>query len=394
MPVETQRRRPEEPVDGAEGAAFETPGEMPKTVPSDPVGAVTNGPDRVVAPDKSDGEPRVMQQTDRKGPTLAATSAAAPPLRSQRTVKSSIDCVGIGLHSGARATLTLRPAPVDHGIVFFRTDLAEADRAIPATFDRVVDTRLCTVLGNDRGATVGTVEHLMAALAGSGITNVAVDIDGPEVPIMDGSSAEFLFLIDCAGTADQDAPMRAIEILKPVTVETDSGSARLEPADGIEIAFSIDFDASVIGRQEGSLTLLNGAFRSTVSRARTFGFLHEVEKLRSIGLARGGSLENAIVVDRDRDIVLNPEGLRYDDEFVRHKVLDAVGDLALAGAPIVGRYVGRRAGHAITNELLRALFAQPDAWRYTTIREPAPGAHGGWHAGAMADEPARLNRIA
>lgn len=332
-----------------------------------------------------------MQQPDRKALSLAASSPASSTVRHQRTLKDAIDCVGIGLHSGAKATLTLQPAPIDHGIVFRRTDLPVPARDIPARHDHVVDTRLCTMIGNAHGARVGTVEHLMAALAGSGITNLLVEIDGPEVPIMDGSSAEFLFLIDCAGISVQDAPVRAIEILAPVSVETDLGFARLEPATRSEIAFSIDFDAP-IGRQAGRLTLINGAFRATVGRARTFGFMHEVEKLRAMGLARGGSLDNAIVVDRDRDEILNPEGLRYTDEFVRHKVLDAVGDLAMAGAPILGRYIGHRAGHAMTNDLLHALFARPEAWRWSTIEEGA-GDHGGWHPQPVT-VPESLNRIA
>lgn len=311
--------------------------------------------------------------------------------RLQATLATPIDCRGVGLHSGAPVHMTLSPAPIDHGITFERTDLPTGTGLIPARFDRVTDTRLCTLLSNEHGATVGTVEHLMAALAGTGINNLSITLDGPEVPIMDGSSAEFLFLIDCAGIETQNAPISAIEILKPVEVSKGDAVARLEPSDRFRIDFEIDFPCTVIGNQSGRLDLVNGAFRSHIAEARTFGYVQEVDMMRKMGLARGGSLENAIVVDAEAGSVLNPEGLRFDDEFVRHKTLDAVGDLALAGAPILGAYYGYKAGHGLTNELLRALFQTPGAWRWTNLAATSKGAHGGWTQGPVrADDLAQI----
>ncbi|NQW12031.1 MAG: UDP-3-O-acyl-N-acetylglucosamine deacetylase [Alphaproteobacteria bacterium] len=278
----------------------------------------------------------------------------------QRTLKAPIPCRGVGLHSGALVAMTLVPAPADHGIVFHRTDVTDRDPIIPARFDRVVDTRLCTMIGNDDGVTVGTVEHLMAALAGCGIDNALITLDGPEVPIMDGSSEPFVFLVDCAGTVALDAPRHAIEIRKPITVEAGSRRVTLSPARRYEINFTIDFDNPVIQRSELDVHLVNGTFKHELASARTFGFLEEVEMLRGMGLARGGSLENAIVLDGDK--VLNEEGLRFEDEFVRHKVLDCIGDLYLAGAPLIGRVSAVKAGHQLNNAVLHALFADPSAY--------------------------------
>lgn len=276
----------------------------------------------------------------------------------QQTLKASIGCVGVGLHSGQRVRLTFRSAPVDHGIVFRRTDLGID---IPARFDRVVDTRLCTVIEQD-GARVGTVEHVMAALAGCGIDNAVVELDGPEPPVHDGSAAEFMFLLDCAGIVAQDAPRRAIEIRRPVRVSDGDAFAELRPGSlGFDMAMSIDFSAPAIGRQALSLRLSPECFRHELARARTFTLAEEIDQLRAAGLAQGGSLDNAVVVDQAR--VLNPAGLRAPDEFVRHKLLDAVGDLALAGAQLRGRFIGHRSGHALNNRLLRALFADRTAWR-------------------------------
>ena len=276
----------------------------------------------------------------------------------QRTLKAPISCVGTGLHSGKRVSMTLRPAPADHGIVFRRTDLR---RDIPARFDSVVDTRLSTVLG-DGGARVATVEHVMAALAGCGIDNAVIELDGAEPPILDGSAAPFVFLLDCAGSVEQDEPRSAIEIRRTVRVTDGDAFAELRPGTaGLEMALSIDFAAAAIGRQALSLHLNTNTFRQELSRARTFTLAEEIDQLRAAGLAQGGSLDNAVVVDQAR--VLNPGGLRMPDEFARHKLMDAVGDLALAGAPLIGRFVAHRSGHTLNNRLLRALFADRSAWR-------------------------------
>jgi UDP-3-O-[3-hydroxymyristoyl] N-acetylglucosamine deacetylase len=293
------------------------------------------------------------------------------PAHWQRTLKAPISCVGIGLHSGRRVNLTLNPAAPGHGVVFRRTDLG---RDIPARFDTVVDTRLATVLGDPRwgSARVATVEHLMAALSALGIDNVLVAVDGPELPALDGSSAPYVFLLECAGIVEQAAPRSQIEIRRVVRVSEGEAFAELRPPvpgrDGLELAVSIEFAAAAIGRQALSLRLTADSFRSELARARTFTLAEEVAQLHAAGLAQGGSLENAVVVDQAR--ILNPGGLRMQDEFARHKTLDAVGDLALAGAPLCGRYVAHRSGHALNNRLLRALFADAAAWRETTAAVP------------------------
>jgi UDP-3-O-[3-hydroxymyristoyl] N-acetylglucosamine deacetylase len=286
----------------------------------------------------------------------------------QHTLKSRIDCVGVGLHSGAKVAMSLLPAPVDTGIVFRRTDVG-AD--IPARHDLVSETRLCTQLSHPEqpGVHVRTVEHVMAALAGTGIDNVVVAVDGPELPILDGSAGPIVFLIDCAGRVAQAAPRQAIEVLKTVQVSHDGASAELRPGGPtLDLALTIDFPSAAIGRQALSLSLTEQGFRASLATARTFTWVQEIEAMQQAGLARGGSLKNAIVVDGER--VLNPEGLRAPNEFVRHKMLDAVGDLALAGAPIHGRFVAHRTGHALNNRLLRALFADESAWRMVSL-EPA-----------------------
>lgn len=288
----------------------------------------------------------------------------------QRTLKTAIGCTGIGLHSGAKVSMMLHPAEADFGIQFKRTDIAGRGAIVPALWSNVGDTRMNTCLTNEDGVIVGTVEHLMSALAGSGIDNCLIEISGPEVPVMDGSAAPFLFLIECAGTVEQDAPRRAIRVLKRVTVTDGEKVASLAPANGFSLRFEIDFASQAIARQEFTVALSRGSFKSEISRARTFGFEQEVAMLRAHGLARGGSLDNAVVIDSTGTKVLNDDGLRYGDEFVRHKILDAVGDLSLAGAPILGAFHGVRSGHALNNQLLRALFADQTAWAYTTI---APG---------------------
>jgi len=261
----------------------------------------------------------------------------------------------------------LCPAPAGSGIVFRRTDLGVD---IPALYTNVVDSRLCTVLATAERpeARVGTVEHLMAALAGCGVTDATVEIDGPEVPVLDGSAAPWVFLLDCAGRVALDAAPHAVEVLRPVRVEEGAAFAELRPGtDGFDLALSIAFDAPAIGRQSLTLRLGEETFRRELSRARTFAQAHEIAGLRAAGLARGGSLDNAVVVDGAK--VLNPAGLRAPDEFVRHKLLDAVGDLALAGAALRARFVGHRSGHALNNRLLRALFADGANWR--RVEEPA-----------------------
>jgi UDP-3-O-[3-hydroxymyristoyl] N-acetylglucosamine deacetylase len=300
-------------------------------------------------------------------PSRATVAAGKTPSEAalQSTLKTSIDCVGIGLHSGRRVQMALRPAAANHGIVFRRTDLG---RDIPARFDRVADTRLATVLADpaDPSIRVGTVEHVMAALSGCGIDNVLIEVDGPEVPVLDGSAAHLVFLIDCAGIVTQEAPRRTIEVRRPVRVSDRNAFAELRPArsgrDGLHLAMSIVFAASAIGRQELSVQLTPESFRRELSRARTFALAEDIDRLRAAGMAQGGSLDNAVVVDAAR--VLNPGGLRMEDEFVRHKLLDAVGDLALAGAPLHGSFTAHRSGHGLNNRLLHALLDDASAWRW------------------------------
>jgi UDP-3-O-[3-hydroxymyristoyl] N-acetylglucosamine deacetylase len=277
----------------------------------------------------------------------------------QRTLSRPASCMGIALHSGKKISLAINPAPAGTGIQFRRTDLA-GSQPIAARWDNVVDTTMCTTLG-EGDVRIATVEHLMAALAGCHVDNAIIEVDGPELPVMDGSAHPFVFLIECAGVIEQDASRPVLEILKPVKVSAGGSTAELSPADIFSVSFEIDFDQSAVLRQEISVNLVNGTFKNEIARARTFGFANEVEQLRAAGLALGGSLDNAVVVDGET--VLNEGGLRYSDEFVRHKVLDAVGDLYLAGAPIKGHYKGVRAGHTLTNQLLRTLFAEPGAWR-------------------------------
>lgn len=288
----------------------------------------------------------------------------------QHSLKTAISCRGVGVHSGHAVNMVLRPAPAHHGIVFVRTDmigpLSRTEATIPARWDLVADTRLCTVLRNQHGASIGTVEHVMAALRGCGIDNAIIEIDGPEVPIMDGSADPFVFLIECAGMLAQDGFRRAIRILKSIQVGDEGRYARLDPSDTPEFAFTVDFSQRPALNQHQSFVAGGNRFKDDIARARTFGFLEEVEQLRMAGLARGGSLDNAIVIDGEN--IINPEGYRYSDELARHKILDAVGDLYLAGAVIEGAYTGFRAGHALNNQLLHAMFAQPDAWTW----RPAP----------------------
>lgn len=279
----------------------------------------------------------------------------------QTTLRRPVRIQGIGLHSGADSTLCIRPAPAFHGIWFRRSDLTGSDTMIPASWDAVSDTMLNTRISNASGVTLSTIEHLMAALQGTGISNALIEVDGPEVPIMDGSAAPFVRQILAAGITEQAEHRSVLRILKRVELIEDAARASLEPADQFEVDFHIDFPGTAIGRQAKSLAVVNGAFVDHLMDSRTFVRSGDVELLRKNGLALGGSLANAVVVDGST--VQNPEGFRHPDEAVRHKMLDAVGDLALAGAPIIGKYTGIRAGHGVTNRLLRKLFATPDAFR-------------------------------
>lgn len=287
----------------------------------------------------------------------------------QKTLKRPALLTGVGLHSGAPVSVRIVPAAPNSGIVFKRVDIAQGDNEIPALWDRVVDTRLCTAIGNAAGARVATIEHLMAALRGCHIDNARVEIDGPETPVMDGSSAPFVEALLRAGVRDQLVPRRFLRIRRPVAVEDGDKCARLLPGAIPVFRGTIDFSHAAIGRQSCEMALVNGNFAHDLAEARTFGFLHEVEWMRANGLGRGGSMENAIVVGPEG--ILNPEGLRSPDEFIRHKLLDAVGDLYLAGMPILGEYEGVRAGHALNNALLHQLFANADAWDVITEQDPA-----------------------
>lgn len=282
----------------------------------------------------------------------------------RRTLKSAITAVGRGLHSGVDVTLKLVPAAPGAGVQFHRTDL---DIRIPAKFDFVTDTRLCTVVSSGE-ARVGTIEHLMAALSAARIDDLVIEIDAPELPVFDGSAAPFLFLIESAGIAEHGGARQSIEILRPVRAEHNGAFAELRPhnpgGSGFELSLAIEFPAQAIGAQAIHFSLNAENFSRELASARTFTMAGEIEALRKAGLAKGGSLANAIVVDGAK--IMNPEGLRWNDEFVRHKLLDVIGDLALSGAPICGRFVGSRTGHALNNQLLRALFADAANYRMTS----------------------------
>ena len=286
----------------------------------------------------------------------------------QRTLKTIISTTGVGLHTGHKVKLVLRPAAPDTGVVFHRVDLPDSP-AIPARALDVTDTRLATCLG-DGEAKVWTVEHLMSALAGLGIDNVHVDLDGPELPIMDGSAGPFVFLIQSAGIEEQPAPKRFIRVRHAVEVSHGDKVARLEPYDGFKVTLSIDFRHPVFERSGNVATIdfAEDSYVNEVSRARTFGFMQDVEAMRAQGLALGGTLDNAVVMDEFR--VLNPDGLRYADEFVKHKILDCVGDLYLAGHPLIGAFRGHKTGHALNNQLLRALFADASSWELVSFEQP------------------------
>jgi UDP-3-O-[3-hydroxymyristoyl] N-acetylglucosamine deacetylase len=294
----------------------------------------------------------------------------------QRTLKNVIRATGVGLHSGDKVFLTLRPAPVDTGIVFRRTDLAPVVE-MPARADLVTETTLCTGLTYGVGK-VMTVEHLLSAMAGLGIDNCIVELSAPEVPIMDGSAGPFVFLLQSAGIAEQDAPKRFIRIKHPVEVREGDKVARFEPFEGFRLGFTVVFDHPAIpaSQSRAEVQFSTENYIREVSRARTFGFMRDLEYMRERNLGLGGSMDNAIVLDEFR--VLNDDGLRYADEFVRHKILDAVGDLYLAGHAIIGAYEGYKSGHALNNKLVRALLAERSAWELVSYSgsEPVPVAYG------------------
>lgn len=297
----------------------------------------------------------------------------------QTTLQQDVTFHGIGLHTGQPATVVLHPARAGHGVVFRRTDVTGADALIPARWDHVIVSSLNTRIENFAGVSVSTIEHLMAALSGCGVHNVLIDIDGPEVPILDGSAADFVRGIIGTGLAELDAPLWAIEVLKPITASQGDAYARLSPARSLHIDFTIDFSDAAIGHQAKKLNMANGTFVRELCDSRTFCRQADVAQMQAQGKALGGTLLNAVVFDGDT--VLSPGGLRHDDEAVRHKMLDALGDLNTAAAPILGRYTGHKAGHALTNQLLRNLFNTPGAWRLVkcdpvmTARLPGASLH-------------------
>lgn len=296
----------------------------------------------------------------------------------QRTVKKIVRTVGVGLHSGTKVALTLSPAAPDSGIVFRRTDI-DPPVVLPATAIGVGDTRMASTLDNG-GVKVSTVEHLMSACAGLGIDNLLVDVTAEEIPIMDGSASSFVYLLQQAGLQEQPAAKKFIRVLRPVEVREGSGDqekwARLEPYDGFKLKFFIEFKHPAVDGtgQNAEVDFAFESYVKEIARARTFGFMQDVEMLRGIGLARGGSLENAIVMDEYR--ILNPDGLRYENEFVRHKILDAIGDLYLVGHPLLAAYVAHKSGHGLNNLLLRALLKQPDAYEIVSFPDSDDAVHG------------------
>ncbi len=278
---------------------------------------------------------------------------------SQKTINSKVSCSGIGLHSGANVSITLTPAPCDSGIIFKRTDVENG--IIKAHYKNVVTTNLGTTLSNEFGVKIATIEHLMAALWGCGVDNLVIEINGPEVPIMDGSSEPFVFLIECAGINVQEKPRRVIEIMKKVRIEDKDKFIEVEPSKEFSIDLNIDFNHKAIQSQKFDYHSTFTSFKNDICRARTFAFKHEIEHLQKIGLIKGGSLDNAILVDTDG--IVNKEGLRYKDEFVRHKALDFIGDIYLAGHYIIGHFSGSKTGHGINNKMLHELFKDDTAWR-------------------------------
>lgn len=284
----------------------------------------------------------------------------------QRTLRDSVSCTGIGLHSGEKVRMTVKPAPPDTGIKFIRKDLP-GRHVIKARFGSVINTTMCTIIGNN-GNHVSTIEHLMAAFFGFGIDNAIVEIDGPEVPIMDGSSAPFIFLLKSTGIREQRKPKEFILIKKSLTVQEGNRSITIKPSKELKISFTIDFQHPLISNQQYDFSFSGKGFIDEISRARTFGFLKDIETLREAGLAMGGSLDNAIVIDDFR--VLNEDGLRYHNEFVRHKILDFLGDVAVMGAPIIGHFIINKSGHSLNHAMLKKLSANKKYWKRITLEEP------------------------
>ena len=285
----------------------------------------------------------------------------------QTTLKQEIKCDGIGLHSGSKVSLKIKPSAAQYGIWFRRTDINTKDNMIAAHYLNVSESELCTTLSNESGATISTVEHLMAAFAGCGIQNALVEVDGPEIPIMDGSSDWFVRKIISVGTKQLIEPLRVIHVKKEISVETDNSFASITPFRELSISFEIEFEDEAIGYQKKSLNMANGSFVKELCNSRTFCRNSDVEAMKKNGLALGGSLDNAIVVSGEK--VLNPEGFRYTDECVRHKMLDVLGDLALAGVPIIGAFKGSKSGHSLTNKLLRKLFSDSSAFEMSVCSE-------------------------
>ena len=301
----------------------------------------------------------------------------------QRTVRDRVTLDGIGVHSGKPVSVTLHPADADTGIAFVLVDPdSGSEISIPARCDAVTKTNHCTVLGHGSGVFIATVEHLMATLTALGVDNVVIEADGSEVPIMDGSAAPFVDAIDRVGLVEQRSPRRFVKVLKPVQVKSGASFGALRPYDGRRFEIEIDFESPAIGRQAFACDLTPAVFRNELARARTFGFVSDVEKLWAAGLALGSSLENSVALRDDK--VVNPEGLRYPNEFVRHKTLDAVGDLALAGAPILGLYHSYRGGHALNAAVVRALVADPDAWTMVEGETRRDAGHAELAAGVAA----------
>tara|TARA_S200000501_G_scaffold357044_1_gene380331 strand:+ start:105 stop:1049 length:945 start_codon:yes stop_codon:yes gene_type:complete len=288
--------------------------------------------------------------------------------KKQHTLRETVRVEGVALHSGVAVSLAIKPAAIDQGIVFKRIDVKNHYAVIPAKWNLVSDTRLCTTITNKQGISVSTIEHLMAAFSGCGIDNVTIEVNGPEVPIMDGSSEPFVSIFQSCGVVEQNAARQVLKILKPIEILGDSGECIvLSPAEEFSIDFEIDFNSMAIKEKSLDISLVNGTFNHVISGARTFGFLEDVDKMRAAGLGLGGSLDNVVVVDGSN--ILNAGGLRYNDEFVRHKILDCVGDVYLAGGPIIGRIKAFKTGHYFNNKLLRQLFSDEEAWKWITLSE-------------------------
>lgn len=286
----------------------------------------------------------------------------------ENTILNPINFTGVGVHSGKKTHVVLKPAPQGHGIVFKRVDITDRNNEVKGTFENVVDTKLCTCLGNSEEVNISTVEHLMASFHALKITNILVEIDGYEMPILDGSAKEFVFLIESAGIKKQNAPLKALKILNTVEINEGNAFASLSPSDSsLTIDYEIEFKSKAIGKQTVSFDVYNDSFKHDIADARTFGFRHEIEYLKSIGLCQGGSLDNALVIDGDD--IMNAGGLRFDNEFVRHKTLDAVGDLYTSGYVLIGKYTGIKAGHGVTNNLLRKLFMNAENYEIVDLNK-------------------------